>query len=363
MRKVGQASAVLLSAVLAVPLLGVSPAFAAPVSEPGAAAGYFSAAGVPDTGTNAGKPPNVTADADGVAAGNLAVAGGQGAEQKVSFLFFSLDALEPGGTITKAELTVPLVPSGGENLVVAADPAKVRACLSGPEGFGGEHGESLTVAPARLCEDAEAPAKLSADGKAYVFDVTSIASIWATANDGLALTSAEGASSTPFQVVFAPGDQAKLTYEATAPLDTALPPLPTVPETDFGSSSGSTDLSGGFGGETLPTVESDFGVVDSPVVSTVAEPLPAPQAAPAAPQLATAPAAVGVPVSASMRPTGAFWLGALLLAAALALLSLIMGDPRVPQASTRQSRLTQSLQAREREAGRSRGFGARPATV
>lgn len=363
MSKVRQASAVLLSAALSVPLFGVAPASAAPVTEPAAAAGYFSATGVPDTGTPAGKPPNVTADADGVAPGNLAVAGGQGAEQKVSFLFFALEAFAPGGSITKAQLTVPLVPSDDENVVIAADPVKVRACLAGPEGFGGEHGESITVAPARLCEDAQAPAKLSADGKAYVFDVSTIAAAWTTANDGLALTTAEGASSTPFQVVFAPGEQATLAYETTAPAAVSVPELPALPSTDFGAvSGGSTDLSGGFGGETLPTVDSgSFGSVEAPVVSG-GEPAPAPQAAPAAPQIAVTPAASGAALGESMRPTSAFWLAALLLAAGLALLSLIMGDPRVPQAVARQSKLTQSLQARERGSARS-GLSRRPLTA
>lgn len=362
MRKARQASAVLLSAVLSVPLIGVSPALAAPVAEPGAADGYFSATGIPDTGTNAGKPPNVTADVDGVAPGNLAVAGGQGAEQKVSFLFFSLDALQPGGSITKAELSVPLVPSDDDNVVIAAAPAKVRACLAGPEGFGGEHGESLTVAPARLCDEAEAPAKLSADGKSYVFDVTPIAAMWAVANDGLALTSAAGASSTPFQIVFGPGSAAQLTYEATAPLGAG--PLPEVPTTDVGTTpSGTAGLEGGFGGETLPTVETgSLGSVEAPVVSSADVPAPAPQAAPAAP-VTLAPAAAGVPLEESMRPTAAFWLGALLLAAALALLGLIMGDPRVPQATSRQSRLTQSLQARERGGAGSGSLGSRPAST
>lgn len=356
MSKLLRASAVVAAASLAVPLWGVPTASAATATEPASADGYFSATGVPDTGTDAGKPQNVTAEADGVAPGNLAVAGGEGSEQKVSFLFFGLDALPFGGSITKALLTVPLVPADPAkgNVVVAADPAKVRACLAGPEGFGGEHGESLTVAPKRLCKQAQAPAKLSADGKSYVFDVTKIAAVWSTAsNDGLALTTAEGADTTPFQIVFAPGSEAMLAYETTEPVDVAPPSLPeTQTSTDAGGTDGgSIDLGGGFGGDTSSS-DAGLGAVESPVVPADA-PLPAAQPQGAEPQVAAAPAASGVALSEALRPTVLFWVGGLLLAAALALLSLIMGDPRIPQARARQSRLTQSLQARE--SGKARG--------
>lgn len=357
MSKLRRGSAVLVAATLAVPLWGVPAASAATATEAASAAGYFSASGVPDTGTDAGKPPNVTAEVDGVAPGNLAVAGGNGAEQKVSFLFFGLDALEIGGEITKAELTVPLVPADNENVVVAADPVKVRACPAGPEGFGGEHGESIAVAPARLCDQAEAPATLSADGKSYVFDISSIAAMWSTANDGVALTTAEGADSGPFQIVFAPGDQAMLAYESTPGLEDLGPTQPELgPTTDFGTGdSGSSDFGGGFGGEALPPSDGGFGAVDAPIVGE--EPAPAAEEPVAAgPEVAIAPT---VPVSAlseSLRPTLSFWLAALLLAAGLALLSLIMGDPRLPQAAQRQSRLSQALQAQQRSGQGSRGL-------
>jgi hypothetical protein len=360
--KLRRGSAVVVAATLAVPLWGVPAASAATATEAASAAGYFSATGVPDTGTDAGKPPNVTAQADGVAPGNLAVAGGNGAEQKVSFLFFSLDELEIGGEITKAELTVPLVPADNDNIVLAADPAKVRACPAGPEGFGGEDGESITVAPARLCDEAEAPATLSADGKSYVFDITPIAAMWATANDGVALTTADGAESSPFQIVFAPGDQAMLAYESTAGLEDLVPTVPDLePSSDFDTGgSGESDFGGGFGGEAFPPSDAGFGAVDAPVVGE--EPAPAAEEpAAAGPDIAAPPT---VPVSAlseSLRPTLSFWLGALLLAAGLALLSLIMGDPRLPQAAQRPSRLSQALQSRR--SGRGSALGARTATA
>lgn len=361
MSKVLRACAVTVAAALAVPLWGVPAAVAATATETASASGYFSSTGVPDTGTDLGKPPNVTAETDGVTPGNLPVAASNGREQKVSFLRFDLLEFEPGGTITKAELTVPLAPEEDGDFELSADPAKVRACLSGPEGFGGEHGESLSVAPARLCDEAQAPAKLSADGKSYVFDISPIAARWAEMNDGLALTAAEGAASTPFQVVFAPHTEATLTYESQPPAD--LAPVVDTP-TDFGpvDQGGSADLGAGFGGGSLDLGDSGgFGSVDAPVV-TADEPLPAAPAPAAEPEIAAAPVSQSAGVSEALRPTAAFWLGALLLGAGLVLLSLIMGDPRLPQATTRPSRLSQALQQRERGTSRAGRVG-RPIAI
>lgn len=377
MSKLVRASAVLAVAGLAVPLWAAPAASAATTTEPASSGGYFSAAGLPDSGTPAGKPPNVTTEADGVAPGNLAVAGADGAEQKVSFLYFSLDALEPGAAATRAELTVPLVPADNENVVVAADPVKVRACPAGPQGFGGEDGESLTVAPERLCDKAQAPAALSADGASYVFDLTAIAALWATANDGVALTvaggaegaeGAEGADSTPFQVVFAPADQATLTYDTPASADDPLDPLVSGPGTtgDVGSvGGGSADLGGadlGGGGFSLDD-GGGFGSVDGPAVGADA-PIPAGQEpAAAGPQAAAPPTFPVAAISEPIRPTAVFWLGALLFGATLVLLSLIMGDPRLPQVAARQSRLSHALQVREVGTGRRARLGMRPAAT
>ncbi|MEX2291325.1 MAG: hypothetical protein WD794_13495 [Mycobacteriales bacterium] len=363
MSKLVRASAVLAAAGLAVPLWAAPAASAATTTEPASAGGYFSAAGLPDTGTPAGKPPNVTAEADGVAPGNLAVAGGNGAEQKVSFLYFSLDALEPGAALTRAELTVPLVPADGDNVVVAADPAKVRACPAGPQGFGGEDGESITVAPERLCDQAQAPAELSADGASYVFDLTAIAALWATANDGVALTVAEGAESAAFQIVFASADQATLTYDTPAQEGDLLDPVVPGPATtsEVGPvDAGSADLGGG--GFSLDD-GGGFGSADAPVVDADVPVTAGQEPAAAGPQTAAAPTFPVAAISEPMRPTAVFWLGALLFGATLALLSLIMGDPRLPQAAARQSRLSSALQARERGTGRRAGLGMRPAAT
>lgn len=373
MSKVVRTSAAVAAGVLAVSSWAVPAAFAATATENASTGAYFSSTGVPDTGTDAGKPPNLTAEADGVAPGHLAVAGSNGEEQKVSFLRFDLLDLEFGSTITSARLSVPVAPSGNGNVHARPAPEKVRACPAGPEGFGGEDGAAIGVAPERLCDQASAPAEASEDGKSYVFDLTAIAAGWADMNDGVALTVAEDAS--PFQVVFRPAEEATLSYEATPPAEGPLPGGNLGAQPDFGGDTGSDGFSGGLGGGFGDGFDSGsdaglgggsfddggFGSVDGPVVSEGELPAPADEAPGAEPQVALSPA-VPAGFGESLRPTAAFWLGAVLFAAVLALLSLIMGDPRLPAANARQSRLSQALQARERGASRS-GLGTRPATL
>jgi hypothetical protein len=348
-----RASAVLAASVLAVPVWAVPSASAAELSEAAQYGAYFSSTGVSQQGLPAESPlppPNATADADGVAPGNLAVAASGTQEEKVSFLFFALADVPLDATITKAVLSVPLVPDEKpRNVVLNASPDFVRACKSGPEGFFGDDAQALRLAPQRLCgEFASEPAKLSADGKAYEFDITGLAATWLTANDGVALTVAE-LSAQPFQVVFAPADQARLALTYTGGTPLVETPLPTV-------DSGSVPLAGGFGfdsGASLPTFDTGgFGSVAAPVVDSA---LPAlPDAAAAGPEPAVAQPQAVVPVAATMPdvssvPSLSFWAGLALLAGVLALLGLIMGDPRVPAptAAARQTRLGQALAGRQ----------------
>ena len=344
---------VVLVSGLAVPLWA-TPSSAATASEPAAMGAYFYAGGVTTEGLGLpvdppAAPPNVTADnADGVSKGNLAVSASGGAEDKVSFLSFALSEVPLDSTIDSAVLTVPLVPGNPpSDIVYGAAPDRVRVCKAGDQGFFGEDGTTILLAPDRLCDEfSSKPGTLSKDGKAYVFDVTELAATWLEANDGLALTVTEEAMSSSFQVVFAPAEKATLAYTYTPPVEDAVTDVGTVDVPDAGTA----DLGGGFGGSTTTDTGSfDGGTVESPLVDTALPAEPAPAAAPAAPEVA-APVQV-VPVAAAsevLRPTAAFWIGGLLLAAALALLSLILGDPRVPTATAKPSRLTQALQARER---------------
>jgi hypothetical protein len=345
-------------ATATVPFLGVTPASAAESTTlPASAQGYFNASAVDKPEPAPAAPPNVVTAADGVEEGNLAVAAKGGSEDKVSALLFDLSTLEPGTLVTKAVLTLPLA-EGGQNVNASAAPEKVRACGAGDSGFGGEDGTAIALAPERLCAAFAAPAKASADAKSYVFDITKLAATWVDGNnDGLTLTAADGAATTNFQVVFQPGDKAKLALEYTAPAASA-PPIttPTAPVTP--------DLGTGFSGGVAPAppVDGGFGSVAAPPV--VEAPAPAPGVAPAAPVVAQPVAAVQpFALATSARPTNQFWLGALVLAAALVLLSLIMGDTRVAQASKRPSRLSRALAERQRGTSLARPTLGRPATV
>ena len=366
-RKVVRTSAVLVAAALAVPLWAVPSASAETSTEPAAIGAYFYSLGVDKPEASPAPPPNVTGDnADGVGPQHLAVAVSvPGEVDKASFLSFDLATVPFDATITKAVVTVPLAENGGDNVVLSPAAAKVRACAAGDTGFNGEDGASFANAPEQLCDVFAAPAQDSADLTAYTFDVSALAATWLTdLNSGIALTVADGATSSPFQVVFLPFAESSIALEYTVPpdeieviepdasLDTGTSDTPDfgLDDTSFGGGSfdggsldggstdgGSTDL-GGFG-----SVESP--VVDSGTTADVLD-IPAPVAAGPA---GTVPVASIVP-SEVLAPSGTFWLAAALFAGLLALLSLIMGDARVPARSTSQTRLGKALQARERGA-------------
>lgn len=363
MSRLVRASVVVASAFLAVPLWGVPGAAAAESVLTPQNAGYFNADGIRKPDESPAAPPNLTSTvADGVAPEHLAVAARGGQENKVSFLLFDLFDLGLDVSISKAVLTVPVAPDGDGNVNIAPAPEKVVACPAGEGGFIGDDGTSIQDAPERLCETTAVTAAATADGAAYAFDITPIAQTWVTdVNNGVALTSDPAARSTAFQRVFKPASEAKLAVTFTAADEEEFEiVVPVVPDTGTGTGafdSGTSFDSGSFGS----TPDSGgLGTVSEPVLSAdVPVALPE-EAAPVEPELA-GPSAAAVPVSsmtsAPLTPTPAFWLGLLAVAALLAFLGLIMGDARVPQAATRQSRLSQALQARERAAGRG---GVRP---
>jgi len=351
-------------ATAAVPFLGVTPAYAESSTVTPGSQGYFNAAGVDKPDAFPASLPNPINSVDGVDKDHLAVAARNGQEDKVSALMFDLSTLGFGSIVTKAELTLPLG-VGTTNLQSAGAPEKVRVCAAGETGFGGEDGAAIALAPERLCKVFASPAgKFSADKKAYVYDITKLAAVWVDgANDGLTLTAAEGALTTPFQVVFQPGPKVSLAVEYTpgAPLPGEL----TAPPADSDSGVSSSPDLGGFSGGTDagPPSDSGFGAVAAPVVPEAPAPVAgvAPQAA--APQ--TAPAAAAGPIDLeTLQPTTAFWLGGLLLAGLLALLSLIMGDSSTSSAATkRPSRLANALSDRQRGTSAARPSFGRPATI
>lgn len=261
------------------------------------------------------------AGTDGVAPGNLAVAvTSPNQSDKESFLRFDLLSVPQGATITSAVVTVPLAepPQPGDepnqtNHSVAADPAKVKACVAGHEGFAdGTDAAPYDEKPGNDCTKLNTVAQATADGKAYTFDVTPVANDWLTEiNEGIALVPAS--LSAPFQVVFAPGTAATiaLTYTVSEvivdPVPVPQPFPPVVP------------------GPTPPTGPTTTTVIVQPA------PQPVPQAAPK-PVVVTRPVtrAAGTAFVESTSLTAGFWLGALVGAALLGAVSLILGDTRVP---------------------------------
>ncbi len=335
-----------------VPFLGATAAYADSTSITASSGGYFYAEGIRKPDESPAAPPNVTNDRlDRVAPGNLAVAAQAGREDKVSFLLYDLLDITPGSMVTKATLTMPLVANDADNTSYAADPAKVRACMSGPEGFNGDDGNAIEDAPSRKCDAFSAPAKASADGASYVFDVTALAAGWVDGdNDGIALTAADGATTTPFQVVFASADKATLalTYTPSPELEAPILSAPEVP---------STGTDSGFSGAFIPPPsDSGFGSTGSPALPEAPAPAPQPGVAPVAAAPAPAVALVARDLEV-LRPTSQFWLAGLLLAGVLALLSRILGDTSQQAAVSNPSRLTRALEARQRGGARVAGFG------
>jgi hypothetical protein len=327
-----------------IPLVSAPPAFADTESFSGVTAGYFSSTGIrkPDAfpaSIPEGAQPN-NQGADGVSAGNLPVSARAGSVDKLSFVLFDLLSLPIGTTIDKAVLTAPLVPNSQTDTTYAADPAKVVACPAGDEGFFGEDGTSLEDAPTAKCDVASVTAKATADGKAYEFDITKIAAGWIDMNDGIAVTSAEGARTTPFQVVFGKVTDWKLAVDYTLPSTEVEGPEPAPAPIDVAPP---VDLGGGFSGS-APTAPFDPGVVTAPEPA----PVPAPMAPPAPPAQAFVPAAAPMALEGAMRPDASFWWAGLGLAGLLALLSLVMGDGRVPTVAGASSRLSRALADRER---------------
>jgi hypothetical protein len=342
-----------------VPVVGVSPAYADTASLVAVNGAYFNAAGIDKPEAAPQAPPNVTASADGVSPENLPVAAKGGTEDKVSFLLFDLVALPSDTVVNKAVVRMLLVPNSQNDITVNAAPENVQACMAGDSGFSGDDGANIdTSAPERKCDAFKAVAKASADGKAYEFDITKLAQEWVQGvNDGVAFTVADAAASSTFQVVFDKASTATLALDYTLatpavpvdspPVFTPPAPAPQAPPVDFGSPS-----LGGF----APPPAVDLG---GSVPETVAVPQPQVQPQPQA-QPISAPAFVPL-ASASMRPTGGFWLVGLLGAGALAFLSLVMGDPVVTTATGSSSRLTKTLSSRSGLAAVRAGMSVRPA--
>lgn len=352
-----RACAALVLAMTAVPLVGVTPAHAATSSEQATNGAYYYRSGVerPEQ-VPVGQVPNITGERlDGVAPGHLGVAVNEfGQEDKRSFLGFDLAGVPAGATINSATVTLQLGDPAEGNRQSNVDPALVQACPADESGFAGEDGSNLQFAPKALCDVSTAPATATPDGKAFVFDITTMATAWLNeANNGMALIFTKA---TPFQVVFKPAPEATLDIDYTDPttdLAGTFTETPAMFDTGAtGTDAGTTGLSGGFdsGSATTGTDSGGFANADAPIVTDASAPVAPPADPNAALQVASVtPTRRVARMSEVLDPTPAFVLGGLLLAGVLALLSLIMGDPRATSSlvAGRQSRLSQALQARQ----------------
>lgn len=332
-RTVRLAAATLL-ACASVPLIGIGTASADEAAIVPSNSAYFFSKGVDKPEQTPAPPPNATAlAADGVAAGNLAVAATGGQEDKVSFLYFDLFTLPVDATVTSAVVTMTTVPNSPTDVSFNATPASVVACAAGTQGFKEDDGAGLANAPDRLCTAFKAVGKAGTAG-AYQWDVTGLAQQWMTgANDGVAFTRADESPGSNFQVVFGKATTAKLAVTYSLPVVETPPVAPPVTPPVA-----APPVAGGF----VPQPTDGF----APLPDVVA---PVPQANPVPSPVTSGnvPQTRNVALSTSMRPSNQFWLAGLGLGALLVLVSLVMGDPTVPAASRSRSRLTLALEGRQ----------------
>ncbi len=332
-------------ACASLPLVGVGAAHAESASLVPSNAAYFYSQGLDKPDAAPAAPPNVTGDADGVSAGNLAVAAQGGQEDKVSFLYFDVFGLPAGATIEKAVVTMKLVALSPTDVTAQAAPEKVQACKAGDKGFSGDDGAGLAKnAPARLCKDFSAKGTAAPGAQAYQWDITGLASTWVSgSNDGVAFTRADESPNGSFQVVFDKAATATLAVEYSLPVAEAPPvvDVPVVVTPPLTPSAGQPEP-GGF------APAPDTGLVPAPNVDAVPSPSVIEPPAVVAPTQAQPSTRTVAAVSTSMRPTTGFWLAALALAVGLGLLSMIFGDSRVPAAAQSRSRLSQALAANQR---------------
>jgi len=344
--------------------LGALPAHAETSTEVASNGAYFYSAGIDKPEQSPAQPPNITGDrTDGVAAGHLGVAVRlPGQEDKKSFLFFDLLEVGFDGVVSKAVVTVPLADGEGNTQMNPA-PERVKACPADATGFASEDGASFAQAPKTMCDVFSVVAAPSADGKAYTFDITTMAASWVTeANNGMALVPADTAS--PFQVVFKPFSEASIDVEYTPGADSLtdvedipVEEFPTEPFDDSGTvDSGTAGLdAGGFdSGSVDAGAPAGFGTADLPAIGSelpeTADAADTPEPAIAADE--SVPTRTVAAFSESLSPTPGLVIGGVLLLVLLAALSLIMGDPRTPAvAAARPTRLSQALQSRDRIRG------------
>jgi hypothetical protein len=345
-------------ALAAVFPLGLPAAHAEAVSaQPADVAAWFwdkqVSGNVPGTGTGpipgVPYPGQVPAPLSGVDADRFAVsyqggtektADGQDAAKPEKETYLSWDIysfVEPGAIIDSFVITLPLDANGESNRVTKPDAQPELVACKPAAGFGAASGDAFAAKPADDCADVVF-GSFDAAKSAYVFDISTYAQDWVDGdNFGIAIRPKLD-ETVPFQLQFA--EQAKLvadwSYTNPAAEEPVFEPEPFVPEAPpvDGGFSGGVDT-GGFVPQPQPQPQP---VAPKPVVP-IQEPRPVQRAA-------------AVPFVESSTPTWQFWAAAMAGVVLLGVVSLILGDDRVPVADAAgSSRLDSVLRSRQRALG------------
>ncbi|GAC1443899.1 MAG: hypothetical protein NVSMB55_18810 [Mycobacteriales bacterium] len=244
-------------------------------------------------------------------------------------------------TVTAFKATF-FIDRSAQNLPPNAAP-KLEACVAKKD-WGNGAGEDIQAKPKLDCTSPIA-AKYDEKTRGYSLDLTALAQTWANGefNYGISLRSPAGEPE--YQIALQRKDATGLNKIPTVFSFTPKTPVAGAP-TGLGtgattptSGTGSLGLSGGTLAPPVSSAGSassgSFGSVSAP---SLAGPLPAPPPAAAVVAPQTAPVAAAPralrPLAVSTRPSGAFWLGGLLLAGLLGLASLVLGAGAAGASST-----------------------------
>ncbi|MDQ1713588.1 MAG: hypothetical protein QOE45_3038 [Frankiaceae bacterium] len=291
---------------------------------------------------------------------DLAVAGNPAQQNKdpkgvdkEAYLSFGLATVPVGSTVTSFTFTVPLDPAAHSAYDPNAVPVLVACAPKGGWGQGalGQNGDQFDGKPADDCANAP-EGKFDAAKLTYTFDVTDLAAKWAGGdfNFGVAIRNAEDYT-TPFNLVLGPVEKITAAIDFTAPAPVVVPTTPPVPPVDNG-------------GVTPPTTGGYTGGIITPPVVDVPVPQPQPQQPPVTPVTAPRPAVqiAARPLTQETSPSAGFWLAMLAGVVLLGVVSLVLGDPEVAVAASRDRGLDRAL--RRRSSGKPAATpGFRPRTV
>lgn len=361
MKTFARALAASIAVGLVVPL-SAAPAHAETLAETASIGAYYLASnpGVVGTGSPIGgqKAPDNAKNADNVAQDDLAVAVvAPGQADKFSALMWDLIDLAPGAQVSKATLVMPFSTKTSESRSTDKAPANVVACLAGPEGFGDADGEPVADSPsAEACKEGATPPPAapaaSADGTALEFDVTAIAQAWTEGNTGLLLYPSAVGFGKPFQTVFGDKSTARLTVAYTAAPEEDLPVddeelSVSLDDVAAGSDTSSFDsgapVDAGSGFDSSASSSFDAGTGSASLDVGTALPLDAPVTAeePAVAAAATAAAPIAR-TGSSLSPMSfdaVTWIGLVLGAGLLTVVSLALGAPATAPGSGPPARL------------------------